>query len=462
MDSIRDGARSIIEHNHVLPTSAQLCYGLPYEADGRAIILISRPAGTRLPGDALEAVNPLGDRMEPNTRLSLAERTMMEFAVKTGLSPVGRAPRRYLWTDAFAVCNFLGLYGHTGKEEYRNLAVLLIDQVHNILGRHREDDARSGWVSGLDEEAGKIHPTKGGLRIGKQINERRPDERPDARLEWERDGQYYHYLTKWMHALNRASQVTGNMKYNEWAIELAKTAHAGFTYTPAGGGRKMMYWKMSIDLSYSLVPSMGHHDPLDGLVVYSQLRATSSAGAQPSRHLDLTAEINDLARICTAKSWVTDDPLGIGGLLCDACKVGQMIAAKTFEQTDLLESLLEDSRLSLNSYIRTSPLNLPAGYRLAFRELGLSIGLRAVEKLRQLIEAKPIRLHRAEQLRGRIEAVTRYVPVAETIEEFWLEQVNRESATWQEHHDINTVMLATSLAPEGYLSDDSQSVVSNQ
>ena len=35
---------------------------------------------------------------------------MMEFARKTGLSPASGAPRRYLWTDAFAVCNFLGLY----------------------------------------------------------------------------------------------------------------------------------------------------------------------------------------------------------------------------------------------------------------------------------------------------------------------------------------------------------------
>jgi len=35
---------------------------------------------------------------------------MTEFARLTGLSPASSAPRRYLWTDAFAVCNFLGLY----------------------------------------------------------------------------------------------------------------------------------------------------------------------------------------------------------------------------------------------------------------------------------------------------------------------------------------------------------------
>ena len=47
-------------------------------------------------------------------------------------------PRRYLWTDAFAVCNFLELYRHTSDEKH--LSLRLVDQVHSILGRHREDE----------------------------------------------------------------------------------------------------------------------------------------------------------------------------------------------------------------------------------------------------------------------------------------------------------------------------------
>ena len=58
--------------------------------------------------------------------------------------------RRYLWTDAFAVCNFLGLARATGDERYTELALRLVDQVHHVLGRHRADDARTGWISGLD------------------------------------------------------------------------------------------------------------------------------------------------------------------------------------------------------------------------------------------------------------------------------------------------------------------------
>jgi hypothetical protein len=133
-----------------------------------------------------------------------------------------------------------------------------------VLGRHREDDPRTGWISGLGEREGEEHPTRGGLRIGKELFERAPGEPYDELLEWMRDGQYYHYLTKWMHALNKVSQATGNPIYNRWAIELAKTAHNAFTYEISPGGRKRMYWKMSIDLSRPLVHSMGAQDPLEG------------------------------------------------------------------------------------------------------------------------------------------------------------------------------------------------------
>ncbi len=175
------------------------------------------------------------------------------------------------------------------------------------------------------------------------MNERRPADPFDERLEWDRDGQYYHYLTKWMHALNRVSRVTGDLTYNTWAMELAKTAHASFTYIPSSGGQKRMYWKMSIDLSYPLVPSMGHHDPLDGFITYNQVQATAAKEPEKSKGPDLKAEVTDMADICKGKSWVTDDPLGIGGLLSDAYKVAQLIRNGYFEQTDLLEILLDSS-----------------------------------------------------------------------------------------------------------------------
>jgi hypothetical protein len=59
---------------------------------------------------------------------------MSEFAMKTGLSKTKEKQRRYLWTDAFAVCNFLELFERTGDEQYRRRATELIDQVHRCLG----------------------------------------------------------------------------------------------------------------------------------------------------------------------------------------------------------------------------------------------------------------------------------------------------------------------------------------
>lgn len=158
-----------------------------------------------------------------------------------------------------------------------------------------------------------------------------------------------------------------------------------------------------------------------------------------------------MANICKGKSWGTDDPLGIGGLLCDAYKVAQMIVSSYFEQTDLLETLLDSSLIGLESFVRMNPLKLSIDYRLAFRELGLSIGARAVQKLHGLIEEKPAFFKESLPLRKRIEMLMQYTPLIEIIENFWLERTNREAKSWMDHRDINMVMLATSLAPDGFL-----------
>jgi len=390
--------------------------------------------------------------MEQQEASAIVRDLMMEYAGQTGLLSTGEAPQRYLWTDAFAVCNFLELSHQTGDEHYRQLALQLVDQVHHVLGRHRDDAARMGWISGLDEESGHLHPTKGGLRIGKGMNERRPGDPYDAQLEWDRDGQYYHYLTKWMHALNRISRLTGDSTFSRWALELAKTAHAGFTYAPSAGERKRMYWKMSIDLSYPLVSSMGHHDPLDGFITYLQLQATAANDSGKAPMPDLGPEIKDMAGICEGKRWATDDPLGIGELLGSAYRLAQLIVNEGVEQADLLDELLDASRMGLHTYAKRNSLLLPADYRLAFRELGLSIGLRAVEKFPGLIGNTPRDFKMKQRLLSRAEDLLRYAPLAGVIETFWLGPANRQGESWTAHRDINTVMLATSLAPDGYLS----------
>lgn len=388
--------------------------------------------------------------MKQRTSTPFVEKIMAEFARLTGLSPASRSPRRYLWTDAFAVCNFLGLYQETGGKECKDLALQLVDQVHNVLGRHRHDDRRAGWISGLDEEDGKRHPTKGGLRIGKPLKERRPGDPFDERLEWDRDGQYYHYLTKWMHALNRVTKVTGDFTYNRWAIELAKTVHARFVYAPSSGTQKRMYWKMSIDLSYPLVPSMGLHDPLDGLVTCSQLQATAAEDPEQST-ADLRTEIADMAVMCEGKSWDTDDPLGIGGLLSDAFRVAQLMMKGYLTGTGLLGTLLDASLVGLEAFARKDCLTLPADDRLAFRELGLSIGLRVVERLPGLVERNERLFGKEHDLKVQMKTLKQYGALREAIERFWFQPECQEAESWIAHRDINMVMLATSLSPYGYL-----------
>jgi hypothetical protein len=376
---------------------------------------------------------------------------MLEFARLTGLEPVGESPRRYLWTDAFAVCNFLELFRRTGQESWRELALRLVEQVHHCLGRHRADDPRTGWISGLDEREGESHPTMGGLRIGKELNERGADEPYDERLEWERDGQYYHYLTKWMHALNRVSGDTGDTAFLNWALELARTAHAAYAYTPASGGRKKMYWKMSIDLTRPLVPSMGLHDPLDGLATYGELQASADGVPGGESLPDLHAEIAEMTKMCRGMNWATDDPLGIGGLLFDAARIARLTVLGGFGHNDILESVVGAALSGLETFTAGGSLGLPVWYRLAFRELGLSIGLKGAERLRDCIEENPDIFGRNHSLRRQVEAIMAYRPLGEKIDQFWLDDLNWKTDSWAEHREINMVMLATSLAPGAFL-----------
>ncbi|MGD0485875.1 MAG: hypothetical protein ABSB94_01635 [Syntrophorhabdales bacterium] len=378
----------------------------------------------------------------------LSREIMTDFARLTGLLPAAGVPQRYLWTDAFAVCNLLGLYRETGDEKLRDLALQLVGQVHSTLGRYRQDDKRAGWISGLDGEEATLHPTAGGLRIGKQFKERKATEPLNERLEWDRDGQYFHYLTKWMHALDRVTRVTGEFTYNRWAIELARTSHARFVYAPSADRQKRMYWKMSTDLSYPLVQSMGLHDPLDGLITYTRLAAT--AAGDPEGSADLGEEIADMAGMCKGRSWVTDDPLGIGGLLSDTLSVARLMTAGYFSQSGLLVILLEAALLGLKAF-DLDRMNLPANDRLAFRELGLSIGLRAFQGLSDLIGRNKPLFPEEYDLDDRIRALRPYERLAETIEAFWLQPEHRQGDLWMTDRHINMVMLATSISPAGYL-----------
>src|SRR5437868_4654445 len=81
-------------------------------------------------------------------RVAQAAEILDHFAARTGLTAVVE-PRRYLWTDAFAVMTWIGLHEETRQAKYPELASRLVVQVHETLGVSRNAE----------------HPTSRGVRI---------------------------------------------------------------------------------------------------------------------------------------------------------------------------------------------------------------------------------------------------------------------------------------------------------
>jgi hypothetical protein len=383
-----------------------------------------------------------------NGRIDIVAGVMAAFGRRTGLSG-DVLPRRYLWTDAFAVCNYLALHQHTGAPEWLAHARQLIEQVHRVLGRHREDDVRTGWISGLDEDAGARHPTAGGLRIGKPLPERNPFEPRDERVDWDRDGQYYHYLTRWMHALARAALETADAELLRYGVELGRAAHAAFAH--GVGCERRLYWKMNIDLSRPVVSSMGQHDALDGLLAAAALHAQAAAraGAGQGTPLGLGTELGELAEMCRGRGWASTDALGIGGLLVDGWFLSRLTHCIPGSGAQLLTRVLHDAARSLDLVTIGRYMDGAAAERLPFRELGLSLGLAAVERLAERHSAG--RLPGGARAAAATQRLLRHVPLRQKIEAYWREPAHQTAGSWTEHEDINAVMLATSLLPDGYL-----------
>lgn len=212
---------------------------------------------------------------------------------------------RYLWTDAFGVLNLLTMHkefiaagGDSDDKRYLALARRLIETVHDVLGRTRDNRSR---LPGATDS----NPLGGGLRIGKT-----DEHGPDC------DGQYHHYLTIWMFALNRMALASGEMDYNRLAVQLARAIHPKF-FHDRSTSRPRIYWKMSMDLSAPLVKSEGNLDPIDGFVVFRLLQATALKAGDGEV---LAEEIADYRRVMDRKGehFVSSDPLDLGMTLWTA------------------------------------------------------------------------------------------------------------------------------------------------
>ncbi|KAI5830515.1 hypothetical protein K523DRAFT_372090 [Schizophyllum commune Tattone D] len=189
------------------------------------------------------------------SKIEQAEQLLRAFVARTGLNPPSATPRRYLWTDAFAVCNLITLHQRgRGDGEYLTLARKLVDQEHYTFGRRWE---------GMDF-------TRGGLRIGKSLPERQPAEPPDREFEWNQDGQYFH-------SSRIMTRATSETKHLVWAIELAEAVHPRFTHS---------------------LGTRIQHDTLDALVTDSALRIAAREAALDDSALDLSAGLAGASRMC--------------------------------------------------------------------------------------------------------------------------------------------------------------------
>lgn len=239
---------------------------------------------------------------------------------------------RYLWTDAFGVVLLVSLYRELGDERYLEEAVQVVQEVDRVLGRPQ------------------------GIRIG---------EAP------ERDGQYFHYLSMWLFALERLGRIRHG--YREQAVELVREIHPAFVEPGIG-----VHWKMEEDLS-GPYPGYGFGalDPYHGLVVYRLV----DAGALASEIADMELLVEQSMK----RLFVTQD-LGAGMMLW-------LTHFAPAERWALLQrqrclSILNDLWIDHEGYFCRQPGM--ADTKFAFTNYGISIGLQSVAAGDERIE----RLHR--------------------------------------------------------------------
>ena len=192
---------------------------------------------------------------------------------------------------------------------------------------------------------------------------------------------------------------------------------------------------------------MGHLDPLDGFVAMERLAATARRlGVDDAA---LAGESAMLRSICDlVPSWATLDPLGLGGLLVEASHLIDLVADGSLRLDSLLPRVLADALRSLEASSIEREVEEPAERRLAFRELGLAIGLRAIDSAETSIRDVPDRFGGdadAAWFLDHVDRIHRFRPLADRLEAAWLDPAAEASGRWNEHLDIDAVMLAASL-----------------
>ncbi|GAB1320125.1 hypothetical protein MFIFM68171_10335 [Madurella fahalii] len=334
--------------------------------------------------------------------------TLSEEAARSWTAPdkpgAGGHRGRYLWTDAFGVVNFITLSRETSSPIYLALAKQLANTVHNVLGYTRDGTARLPGATDAE-------PLGGGLRIGKH-----------SAHGSDCDGQYHHYLTLWMFALNRLALATGEKEYNQLAVQLAKAIHPHFVIRTGGQTMPRMVWKISTDMEDVLVPSEGHLDAATGFVVYRLLQRTAEHMHGPPG--TLSNEIADYRMLMSRADRLraSRDPLdlGMGLWMCHFFRDEDWAVRLGSQSLEMAHTMLDGKR---------GLMARDASHRLAFREFGTCLGLECYGA--------------DDNLKAGVEAVVN----------FWTNYL--EGSTDEDLRPITLVMYAAALLPgafrDGYL-----------
>ena len=112
---------------------------------------------------------------------------------------------------------------------------------------------------------------------------------------------------------------------------------------------------------------------------------------------------------------------------------------------------MEGSANGLMIMLEAGYLKHPAGRRLAFRELGLATGLRAVPLIVTKFQNENKAFGRPALLRL-IDLLLHYERLSDEIIDLWLPYAEDPDESWKAHQDIDDVMLATAIAPSTFLS----------
>ncbi|KAF4666116.1 hypothetical protein FOL47_004275, partial [Perkinsus chesapeaki] len=216
-------------------------------------------------------------------------------ANEAGPGGVDGRQRRYLWTDAFGVLNFVTLSKcfPDRSDEFLGAARKLVRTVHQTLGTPRSPE--------FPMLPDPHHPsTFIGLRIGKL----HACARSDPGMTY--DGMYWHYIDKWLFALLRLHEATKSLEALDEAIRIVKGVHPHFC-VPGRGVR----WKVNVDMEpiSGLGSARPNHDAETALIIYHLIDKLSPGV--------LEGEIDDLSgavREYLDNAWrhVAGDPLGYG------------------------------------------------------------------------------------------------------------------------------------------------------